>query len=140
MSDWYLASLLVGAGVGFAHRRLAVIDPTPHGRQPMSRGDGRWTLTGVKPWCSGADLCTHALITAVTEDADGDDGLHLRLVDMAEIEENGFDLNIGRYIQTEAAAEVDVEAALAAYQDARAALREAERILDKKLKAAGFDA
>lgn len=35
----------VGAGVGFAHRRLAVIDPTPHGRQPMSRGDGRWTLT-----------------------------------------------------------------------------------------------
>ena len=59
---------------------------------------------------------------------------------MDEIQSNGFDLNIGRYIQTEAAAEVDVEAALAAYQDARAALREAERILDKKLKAAGFDA
>lgn len=73
-------------------------------------------------------------------DIDGEDGLHLRLVDLDEIEENGFDLNIGRYIQTEAAAEVDVEASLAAYRDARAALREAERVLDKKLKAAGFDA
>lgn len=32
-------------GVGFAHRRLAVIDPAPHGRQPMLRGDGRWAIT-----------------------------------------------------------------------------------------------
>lgn len=32
-------------GVGLAHRRLAVIDPAPHGRQPMTRGDGRWTIT-----------------------------------------------------------------------------------------------
>ena len=37
-------------------------------------------------------------------------------------------------------AEVDVEAALAAYRDAREALRAAERVLDAKLKAAGFDA
>lgn len=29
--------------IGFAHRRLSVIDPTPHGRQPMQRG--RLTLT-----------------------------------------------------------------------------------------------
>ena len=35
----------VGAGVGLAHRRLSVIDPTPHGRQPMSRGEGRWTIS-----------------------------------------------------------------------------------------------
>ncbi|HEX3223660.1 MAG TPA: acyl-CoA dehydrogenase [Nocardioides sp.] len=26
--------------------------------------DGAWTLTGVKPWCSLADLASHALITA----------------------------------------------------------------------------
>src|SRR5689334_18913263 len=32
-------------GVGFAHRRLAVIDPAPHGRQPMLRGNGRWAIT-----------------------------------------------------------------------------------------------
>lgn len=75
------------------------------------------------------------------EDIDGEDeGLHLRLVDMDEIESNGFDLNIGRYIQTEMTAEVDVEAALAAYWDARDELRAAERVLDEKLKAAGFGA
>jgi asparagine synthase (glutamine-hydrolysing) len=35
----------LGEGVGFAHRRLAVIDPSLRGHQPMSRGDGRWTIT-----------------------------------------------------------------------------------------------
>ena len=74
------------------------------------------------------------------EDIDGESGLSLRLVDLGEIESNGYDLNIGRYIQTAHTAEVDVEAALAAYRDAREALRAAERILDAKLKAAGFDA
>lgn len=28
--------------------------------------DGRWLLTGVKPWCSLADCVTHALVTAWT--------------------------------------------------------------------------
>ena len=59
---------------------------------------------------------------------------------MDEIAGNDFDLNIGRYITTEVAAEVDVEAALAAYRDARQELRLAERKLDEKMKAAGFDA
>jgi type I restriction enzyme M protein len=74
------------------------------------------------------------------EDLDGEGGLHLRLVDVAEVEEKGFDLNIGRYIQTEQTVEVDVEAALSAYRDARAALRAAESELERKLKGAGFDA
>ncbi|HEX4017968.1 MAG TPA: acyl-CoA dehydrogenase [Frankiaceae bacterium] len=26
--------------------------------------DGRWLLSGIKPWCSGAGICTHALVTA----------------------------------------------------------------------------
>ena len=74
------------------------------------------------------------------EDIGDAEDLHVRLVEMAEIESNGWDLNIGRYIQTEAAAEVDVEAALAAYWESRDALRVAERVLDEKLKAAGFGA
>lgn len=75
------------------------------------------------------------------EDIDGEDqGLNLRLVEMDEIAKNDFDLNIGRYISTEVTAEVDVEAALAAYYDARSDLRLAERRLDDRLKAAGFDA
>lgn len=83
-----------------------------------------------------------AIHTAYAEgrDLDGDGGLHLRLVDMDEIEANGFDLNIGRYLQTESNAEVDVEAALAAYHDARHRFRVADLELEKKLKAAGFNA
>lgn len=33
------------AGVGFGHRRLAIIDPRPLARQPMRSADGRHTLT-----------------------------------------------------------------------------------------------
>ena len=87
-----------------------------------------------------ADIKTIHAAYAKGEDIDGEDGLHLRLVDIDEIAGNGYDLNVGRYIQTEAAAEVDVEAALTAYREARAELRAAERALDEKLKAAGFDA
>ena len=38
---------------------------------------GRWYLTGRKPWCSGSDRCTHALVTA-----DADDGPGLFAVDL----------------------------------------------------------
>lgn len=89
---------------------------------------------------SDADIETIHTAYAQGEDIDGGDGLHLRMVDTDEIAGNGFDLNIGRYITTEAPVEVDVEAALAAYHDARDQLRAAERVLDDKLKAAGFGA
>ncbi|MGA9873033.1 MAG: acyl-CoA dehydrogenase, partial [Rhodococcus sp. (in: high G+C Gram-positive bacteria)] len=29
-----------------------------------AEGANRWKLTGVKPWCSGANICTDALVTA----------------------------------------------------------------------------
>ncbi|TFC50856.1 SAM-dependent DNA methyltransferase [Cryobacterium sp. TMT2-17-1] len=73
-------------------------------------------------------------------DIDGEGGLNLRLVDHAEIQENGFDLNIGRYIQTETKAEADVDAALAALREAQEAMDVARAALDLRLKAAGFDA
>lgn len=73
-------------------------------------------------------------------DLDGENGLQLRLVDVDEIAGNGFDLNIGRYITVAQDAEVDVEAALIEYREARERLRELEDVLDAKLKAAGFDA
>lgn len=74
------------------------------------------------------------------EDIDGAGGLNLHLADLAEIEGNSFDLNIGRYIQTETAAEADVDAALAALREAQAAMDTARARLDERLKEAGFDA
>ncbi len=32
--------------------------------------DAGWHLTGGKPWCSGSDRCTHALVTATAPDGD----------------------------------------------------------------------
>ena len=72
------------------------------------------------------------------EDSDGYDGLNLRLVNLEEIQENSFDLNIGRYIKTESAIEVNVEEALIAYQENREQLVAAESVLATKLKAAGL--
>ncbi len=57
-----------------------------------------------------------------------------------EIAENGYDLNIGRYIKGAAAAEADVEGALAAIFAAQECLTEAQNVLAAKLKAAGFNA
>lgn len=42
---------------------------------------GGWLLTGRKPWCSGAHACTHALVTARTED-----GRRLFAVDLTQPE------------------------------------------------------
>ncbi|WP_228386259.1 type I restriction-modification system subunit M [Ornithinicoccus halotolerans] len=74
------------------------------------------------------------------QDIDGENGLSLRLVNLAEIADNDFDLNIGRYIKGETVAEANVEEALLAYREARERLTAAEAVLDEKLKAAGFDA
>lgn len=39
-----------------------------------TRGDAGWTLSGTKPWCSGASLCSHALVTAtVTQEPETED-------------------------------------------------------------------
>lgn len=68
------------------------------------------------------------------------EGVRVRLVALAEIADCDYDLSISRYIRTESAAEVDVQAALTAYHEARTRVHEAEHLLDVKLKAAGLDA
>lgn len=73
-------------------------------------------------------------------DTDGDGGLHVRLAHKKDIEANGYDLNIGRYIQTETKAEADVAAALAALREAQERMDAARAALDLRLKEAGFDA
>jgi len=78
-------------------------------------------------------------IVATYRSGDGTDlGVPSRLVEHAEIKENGWDLNIGRYLKTAAAETVDVPTALAALREAQAKLRDAEAKLDERLKAAGY--
>ena len=46
------------AGVAFGHRRLAVIDLSPHGGQPMRSGDGRWVIAYNGEVYNAAELGT----------------------------------------------------------------------------------
>lgn len=73
------------------------------------------------------------------EDPDGDGGVQVQPIPIDEITANDFDLNIGRYIQREMEAAIEVATAIAEYEEARETLREAEQALDKRLAEAGFD-
>ena len=72
------------------------------------------------------------------ENPDGEGGVQLRLVELAEIKRNDWDLNIGRYLAAAAKESVDVETALAELRSAQAQLHEAEARLAERLKAAGY--
>jgi type I restriction enzyme M protein len=62
-----------------------------------------------------------------------------RVVGLAEIEENEFNLNIPRYVDTfEPEPRIEVKEALRALREAEAAAREAEAELSRLLKAAGY--
>ncbi|MGZ8177734.1 acyl-CoA dehydrogenase [Williamsia sp. SKLECPSW1] len=45
----------------------------PDARLEATLRDGRWHLSGVKAWCSGARGCTHALVTAWVDGPSGPD-------------------------------------------------------------------
>jgi type I restriction enzyme M protein len=86
------------------------------------------------------DADVAAVVRAYRDAAASHDGdLHVRLVPLKEIEANGWDLNIGRYIVTSDDAEVSVDQALTLYLEARDELELAERALTEQLTKAGFD-
>jgi type I restriction enzyme M protein len=60
------------------------------------------------------------------------------MVSHEEIEENNWDLNIGRYLKADTADVVDVQAALSAFDLARTDLAAAEKALLARIKAAGY--
>jgi type I restriction enzyme M protein len=71
-------------------------------------------------------------------DPDGEDGVEVRPVSLEEIETNGWDLNIGRYLKGAAADVVDIETALSELAEAQVALAEAEERLAERLAEAGY--
>ncbi|KKF02508.1 type I restriction-modification system subunit M [Mycolicibacterium obuense] len=73
------------------------------------------------------------------KDPDGEGGANVRLVPFNEIENHGFDLNIGRYIKVAAEETADLGTALVAYADARQHRIEAEQAMFERLDAAGID-
>ncbi|WP_328721043.1 acyl-CoA dehydrogenase [Streptomyces sp. NBC_00247] len=60
----------LGSPAPAAGERWGVWAAQPPGARLTARpgADGRWLLDGVKPYCSGAHSCTHALVTADTEE------------------------------------------------------------------------
>ena len=50
------------AGIGFAHRRLAIVDLSPQGHQPMHSADGRYVLS------YNGEIYNHAAIRAELDD------------------------------------------------------------------------
>ena len=64
-----------------------------------------------------------AIVAASLRGKSTEDNLAVRLVDHAEIKDNGWDLNIGRYLKAAATEAADVPTALAALKAAQAALR-----------------
>jgi len=73
------------------------------------------------------------------EDPDGEGGANVRLAPFDQIEENGFDLNIGRYIKVAAEETANLGAALVAYADARQRRVATENAMFERLAAAGID-
>lgn len=49
------------AGVGLAHRRLSIVDLSPHGHQPMRSANGRWLL------CYNGEIYNHVRLRAELE-------------------------------------------------------------------------
>lgn len=87
-----------------------------------------------------SDEDAKALLRAYTtaEDPDGQGRTRVRSVSIDEIAANGFDLNIGLYVERETEAEIEVATAIAEYEEARDSLREAESALEERLSEAGL--
>jgi len=51
------------AGIGLSHRRLAIVDLSPHGHQPMQSADDRWTL------CYNGEIYNHLALRRELERA-----------------------------------------------------------------------
>lgn len=102
-------------------------------------GSARFVKGKNQNTMTDADIDTLVEAYRSRNDPDGDGGANVRLVPISEIEENGFDLNIGRYIKVAAEEQADLGALIVAYQEARQTRIAAEAEMFKVLTAAGIE-
>lgn len=98
----------------------------------------RFVKRGARNEMERDDVDAIANAVGAGEDPDGEGGVALALVSLNELEASGWDMNIGRYVRGEAAEEIDLDEALAAYLEAREAVAQAEEVLDERLRAGGL--
>lgn len=102
-------------------------------------GSARFVKGKNQNFMSNDDVSTLTEAYHTGEDPDGEGGANVRLVPVDEIKENGFDLNIGRYMKVAAEETEDLGTALIAYADARQHRVDTETVMIERLAAAGID-
>jgi type I restriction enzyme M protein len=112
--------------------------PARKGHVLFVDGAARFTKAKNRNEMMPKDIAAILAAYETADDPDGDGGVAVRLASHSEIEANGWDLNIGRYLKTAAADEVDLDTALAAYLEARENRIAAEHALFQRLTAAGI--
>jgi type I restriction enzyme M protein len=101
-------------------------------------GSRRFAKTRTRNDMSRSDI--EAIVTCYKAGVSAPNGsVDTKSVPLSEIKENGWDLSLGRYLHSATADTGDVGTELAALRQAREALNEAEREMDKRLKAAGYE-
>ncbi len=108
------------------------------GRVLFVDGSARFTKSRNQNQMSDDDIAGIVAAYHSGEDPGGEGGVPATLVDHAEIKENGWDLNLSRYVKAALVDGADAATALAHLVEAQEALREAEERLAARLKAAGY--
>lgn len=123
------ACLLILRDAKPAERKKRVLFVDASRRFAKGRNQNQLTLEDVE-----------SVVTAfrTANNVDGEGGPPCRLVDVDEIKDNGWDLNISRYIDGTTAEVLDVPTALAQLAEAQQVLRSVEATLAERLRAAGY--
>ncbi|MEY2447124.1 MAG: type restriction enzyme protein [Acidimicrobiaceae bacterium] len=115
----------------------AVKSPERRGTVLFLDASARYAKGKNQNQLSEDDIDAIALAYGDATDVD-DSAISVRLVEHAEIKENGWDLNLRRYVTTTAVEGIDLGTALAQLTEAQAELHQAEESLSIRLRAAGL--
>jgi type I restriction enzyme M protein len=116
----------------------AKADPSREGHILIIDASQRFEKAGSKNELTDDDVDVTMESYVTAKDPDGAHGVNVRLVPLSEVEENGWDLNIARYIEGAGVEQITVGEAFSAVQSTRSALQEAERVLDELVVTSGL--